>query len=249
MVRFLLIALFVLPALPARAERVAVAVAANFTDAAKEIGAAFEAATGHDVVFSFGSTGQLFAQIGKGAPFDVFLAADRARPARAEGAGLTVSGSRVTYATGRLVLFSRDPNRVTGPNALDAADLTRLAIANPKTAPYGAAAVAVLKALGRYEALAGRLVRGSNIAQAYQFVATGNADLGFVALSQVILTEGGSRWVVPEDLHPPIAQDAVLLKRGAANPAARAFLTFLRGAKARAIEHAFGYGTGGGTGG
>lgn len=225
----------------ATAGEVRVAVAANFTEAAREIGQRFTAATGHQPVFSFGSTGTLYAQIGLGAPFDVFLAADQARPERAVAEGLAMPRSRFTYATGRLVLYSRDPDRVRGPDTLRRGDFTRLAIANPVTAPYGAAAVAAVEALGVYDHLAPRLVQGSNIGQTYQFVATGNAELGLVALSQVARHDEGSRWAVPAGLHPPIAQDAVLLRRGADNPAARAFLDFLRGAEAGAVMAAYGY--------
>lgn len=229
---------------PARAAEVRVAVAANFTDAAKDIAASFEQATGHRVVYSFGSTGQLYTQITQSAPFEVFLAADQERPAKAIEAGHGVPGTRFTYATGRLVLYSRDAGRVTGPEVLREGAFTRLAIANPATAPYGTAALETLAAMGVQEALAARLVRGNNIAQAYQFVATGNAELGFVALSQVIGHPQGSRWIVPPSLHRPIAQDAVLLQAGAGNPAARAYLAFLRGPRASEIKARFGYDSG-----
>jgi molybdate transport system substrate-binding protein len=219
-----------------------VAVAANFAEAVRAIGERFTAATGHRALFSFGSTGTLYAQIGQGAPFEVYLAADRARPERAVVEGLAVPGSRFTYASGRLVLYSRDPDRVRGADTLRQGDFTRLAIANPVTAPYGAAAVAAMEALGVYRDLAPRLVQGNNVAQAYQFVATGNAEVGLVALSQVAGHGRGSRWPVPAELHPPIAQDAVLLRRGAENPAARAFLDFLRGPEAEAVKRTFGYG-------
>jgi len=228
----------------ADAGRVRVAVAANFTDAATQIGRHFEAATGHRAVYSFGSTGQLYAQITQGAPFDVFMAADRARPARLEDEGLAQPGSRFTYATGRLVLYSRDAGLVAGAATLRGDALSRLAVANPATAPYGAAAVAVMKALNVHGRLAGRIVQGTNIAQAYQFVATGNADAGFIALSQVIHHDRGSRWIVPEHLHAPIAQDAVLLGHGLESPAARAFIAFLKGPQADAVKRDYGYGTG-----
>lgn len=227
---------------PVRAAETTVAVAANFTAAAKEIGARFTETTGHRVRFSFGATGQLYTQITQGAPFDLFLAADQARPARAIEEGFAVPGSRTTYALGRLVLFSRDPGRVQDKSALTADRTARIAIANPKTAPYGAAAVETLKALGLYKILAPRLVRGANIAQTYQFVYTGNADMGFVARAQIAARPGGSHWVVPAALHPAIAQDVVLLKRGAQNPAARAFLAFLKGDAARQVTEKFGYG-------
>lgn len=232
-----------LPGAAASAAEVRVAVAANFTEAAKEIGALFQDASGHRTLLSFGSTGQFYTQISQGAPFEVFLAADQARPSRAEKEGLAVAGSRFTYARGRLVLYSTEPGLVTGPETLHQGRFTRLAVANPVTAPYGAAALTVLRALGVYEALAGRIVQGTNIAQTYQFVATGNAEVGMVALSQVARHDDGSRWLVPEHLHAPVAQDAVLLEQGAGNGAARAFLEFLRGPEAAAVTARYGYGS------
>ena len=228
----------------ASAGTVRAAVAANFTAAAQEIGDAFTAASGHDVRFSFGSTGQLYAQISQGAPFDVFLAADQARPARAEDEGLAATGTRFTYATGAIALFSMDPDLVKGEATLRQGDFTRLAIANPEIAPYGAAAVGTMQALGVFENLRERIVRGNNIAQVYQFVTTGNAELGFIALSQLAGGAGGSHWVVPPDLYPPIAQDAVLLAAAGDVAAARAFLDFLRGEEANAIKDRYGYGPG-----
>jgi molybdate transport system substrate-binding protein len=228
----------------AEAAEIRIAVAANFAGPAQEIAAAFGAATGHEVVLSFGSTGQLHAQITQGAPFAVFLAADQAHPRRAIEAGLAVAHTLFTYAIGRLVLFSRMPDLVTGPETLREGAFARLAIANPLIAPYGAAAVEAMRALGVYDRLAPRIVQGNNIAQTYQYVETGNAELGFVALAQVIGEAGGSRWLVPDDLHMPIAQDAVLLTRAADDPVARAFLGFLRGPEARAIIEAYGYGSG-----
>jgi len=228
----------------ARADEVRVAVAANFTQAAKEIGALYETASGNRVLFSFGSTGQLFTQISQGAPFEALLAGDRARPRRAVEEGLAVEGSRFTYATGRIVLFSYDDELVEGQETLKEGRFAKLAIANPATAPYGAAAVQAMRALGLYEALKPKLVQGNNVAQAYQFVASGNAELGFVALAQVAGHEQGSRWIAPETLHAPIAQDAVLLSRGAESEAARAFLAFLRGPRARAVKQKYGYGPG-----
>ena len=219
-----------------------VAVATNFRDACTEIGQAFGMATGHRAVFSFGSTGQLYAQIVQGAPYDVFLAADEARVGRALAEGLAIEGSRQTYATGRLVLFSMDKSLVNGPETLASASFRRLAIADPAVAPYGIAAIQVLRALAVHDRIRDRVVRGQNVAQAYQFVYSGNADLGLMAQSQVALHEQGSRWVVPERLHEPIKQDAVLLRHGAANVAARAFLEFLRGPQADAVRARFGYG-------
>jgi molybdate transport system substrate-binding protein len=239
----LVLAALVLSA-PAGADEVKVAVAANFTNAAKEIGALFKKRSGYAAVLSFGSTGQLYTQIKQGAPFEVFLAADRARPQRALDEGLGVPGSLFTYATGRIVLYSRDPSRVHGAETLRQGRFDRIAIAHPVTAPYGAAAVEAMKALGVYDALAPKLVRGNNIAQTYQFVATGNAELGFVALSQVAGHARGSRWIVPAGLYAPIAQGGVLLKRGARNPVARRFIAFVRGPEARAIKRRYGYGAG-----
>ncbi|MEX2643332.1 MAG: molybdate ABC transporter substrate-binding protein [Acetobacterales bacterium] len=238
-----LVACLVLAA-PAQAGEARVAVAANFTDAAREIGALFTKTTGHDIRLSFGATGQLYTQIALVAPFDAFLAADRAGPEKAVTEGLAVAGSRFTYATGRIVLFSRDAGLVKGPETLTSVNIARIAIANPVTAPYGKAAIEAMTALGVFDTLRGKIVQGTNIAQTYQFVHTGNAPLGFVALSQVVRYEGGSRWPVPEDLHAPIAQDAVLLKGGRDNPAARAFLDFIKGLQARAIKEQYGYGPG-----
>jgi molybdate transport system substrate-binding protein len=230
---------------PGRAAEVKVAVAANFTTAAKEIGALFAKATGHEALFSFGSTGQLYAQIAQGAPFAVFLAADQARPKKAVAAGFAVAGSRFTYATGKIVLFSMTKGLVTGPATLRQGRFAKIAIANPVTAPYGAAAVQAMKALGVYRRLSPKFVQGNNIAQTFQFVRTGNAAVGFVALSQVVRNNDGSRWIVPEKLYAPIAQDAVLLKPGTASAAARAFLAFLKGPQADAVKAKYGYGTGG----
>lgn len=220
-----------------------IAVAANFTEPAKEIARGFEAKTGHTAVLSFGATGQFYAQIKQDAPFAVLLAADEATPAKAVEDGLAVAGSRFTYAVGRLVLWSKGPTRVTGEETLKTAAFEKLAIANPAVAPYGAAAVQAMKALGVYATLQPKLVQGNTIAQAYQFVDTGNAEVGFVALSQVIAGNAGSRWLVPDALHDPIRQDAVLLKRGADDEAAKAFLAYLKGPEAGAVIARYGYGT------
>ncbi len=228
---------------PAQAGEVRVAAAANFVAPAREIGQLFQQTTKHRVRFSFASTSQIYAQIAQGAPFDVFLAADRRRARLAVRDGLAVAGSRFVYATGRLVLYSRDPGRVKGAASLKTADVSRIAIANPATAPYGAAAIEAMRRLGVYDALRPKLVRGNNIAQAYQFVATGNAELGFVALSQVAGRSGGSRWLVPRQLHPAIAQEAVLLTAARNRPAARAFLAFLKGPMAAAVKRKYGYGS------
>ncbi|HYH22654.1 MAG TPA: molybdate ABC transporter substrate-binding protein [Azospirillum sp.] len=227
----------------ARAGETNVAVAANFTEPAKEIARAFEAKTGHKAVLSFGATGQFYAQIRQDAPFAVFLAADDETPKKAVEEGLAIADSRFTYATGRLVLWSKSPTAVTGEETLKTAAFEKVAVANPATAPYGAAAVQAMRKLGVYEALQPKLVRGNTIAQAFQFVETGNAEVGFVALSQVITRNEGSRWPVPDLLHEPIRQDAVLLKKGASDDAAKAFLAFLKGPEAGAVIARFGYGT------
>ena len=217
------------------------AVAANFTAAAREIAAAFEDATGAGALLSFGSTGQLYAQILQGAPFEVFLAADEVRPELAEREGLAVPGSRRTYAVGRLVLFSTEAERISGPDALRDPGLRRIALANPALAPYGRAAVQAARALGVEDIVRDRQVIGKNVSQAHQFVRTGNAELGFLALSQVARSTGGSRWLVPEHLHAPIRQQAVLLEAGRDNPAAARFLDFLDSATAREILRRHGY--------
>jgi molybdate transport system substrate-binding protein len=229
----------------AQAGEVSVAVAANFTAPMQKIAAAFARDTGHQATLAFGSTGKFHAQILHGAPFQVLLAADDKTPAHLERDGRAVSGSRFTYAIGRLVLWSRDPARVDAEGAvLRSERLARLALADPKLAPYGAAAMEVIQGLGLSTALAPRLVQGENIAQAYQFAATGNADLAFVALSQVYadgrLTRG-SAWIVPANRHAPIRQDAILLLPGRDNPAATALLNYLRGDKARDIIRSYGY--------
>ncbi len=229
----------------AQAGTAQVAVAANFAAPMARIAAAFEAATGHTLKLSSGSTGKFFAQVVAGAPFEVLLAADEHTPRRLVEAGHALADSRFTYATGRLVLWSAAPGFVDAQGGvLGSGRFRHLAIANPKTAPYGAAAMQVLRARGLADALAPKLVTGESVAQAFQFVATGNAELGFVALSQVAVPgrpPSGSAWTVPAALHEPIRQDAVLLKAGASNPAAIALLDYLRSDAARAIIRAYGY--------
>lgn len=218
-----------------------VAVAANFTDAAKQIAAAFKAQTGHEAVLSFGSSGQFYTQIREAAPFQILLSADDERPKKLVEDGLAVPESRFTYAIGKLVLWSRDPSLVKGEETLRSNAFNKLSIANPTAAPYGAAAVETLKALKLYETVQPKIVMGNSISQAFQFVDTGNAELGFVALSQVAGDVGGSRWMVPQNLYSEIRQDAVLLKSGADNEAAKAFMSFLRGPQARVVIERFGY--------
>jgi molybdate transport system substrate-binding protein len=218
-----------------------VAVAANFTEPVKEIATAFKAKTGHDLVLSFGASGQFYTQITQDAPFEVFLSADSARPKKLEDDGLGVKGSRFTYAIGKLVLWSKTPGVVNGEQTLKDATFAKVSICNPAAAPYGQAAVETMQALKLYDTLKPKFVEGANISQAYQFVQTGNAEVGFVALSQVINTKEGSRWMVPQSLYQPITQDAVLLKKGEANEAAKAFLDFLKGPESRAVIEKYGY--------
>jgi molybdate transport system substrate-binding protein len=231
-----------LGAAPALAADTQVAVAANFTEPAKEIAAAFKAKTGHTAILSFGASGQFYTQIAHGAPYEVFLSADAERPQKAEQDGLAVAGTRRTYAVGRLVLYSKTPGLVDAKGAVLKSDkFAKLAIADPAAAPYGLAAVQTMQKLKIYDALTPKIVRGASITQAYQYVATGNAELGFVALSQVIAEQGGSRWLVPASNHEPIEQQAVLLKTGEKNPAAAAFLTFLKSPAAITIIKKYGY--------
>lgn len=227
----------------AQADRTHVAIAANVTDAANEIARAFAAETGHQAVLSFGATGQLYAQITQGAPFEVFLSADNVRPEQAVAEGYGVDGSVFTYAIGQLVLYSPDAVVVTGPEVLKEGNFRQIALANPEAAPYGKAAVETTQALGVYDALQPKIVQGQNSAQTFQFIETGNAELGFVALGQVAQKEGGSRWIVPQELFTPIRQDAVLLKQGEDNPAATAFIEFLKGDTAAEIIEKYGYAT------
>ena len=222
---------------PAAAETAGIAVAANFASPARAIVAAFDGETR----LSMGATGQLYLQISQGAPYDIFLAADQARPALALENDHAVRNSRFTYALGRLALFSRNSGMVEGPESLKSAKLRKLAIANPATAPYGAASIEVLRALGLELTLKPKLVQGKNVAQAYQFAAIGAADMAFVAASLLADRQDGSRWHVPAAMHQPIAQDAVLLTRGEDNATAKAFLAFLKGPEALAIIRRYGY--------
>ena len=226
---------------PATAAQTNVAVAANFTEAAKEIAAAFKAKTGDDAVLSFGATGQLYTQITQAAPFEILLSADDERPRKAVADGLAVAGSPFTYAIGKLVLWSKSPGLVKGEDTLKDATFAKLSICNPQAAPYGEAAVETMRSLKLEDALKPKLVVGANISQAFQFVDSGNAELGFVALSQLTGKSEGSRWLVPQELYKPIRQDAVLLNKGANNPAAVGFLQFLKGPEAHAIIEKYGY--------
>lgn len=227
------------------AGEVSVAVASNFTAPMKAIAQAFERDTGHKAILSFGATGQFYAQIKNGAPFAVLLAADDETPARLAREGVAVPGTRFTYATGKIVLWSKKADLVdTNGEILKTGKFDKLALANPKLAPYGAAAMQVLEKLNLTKQLGPKLVEASNIGQTFQFVSSGNAALGFVALSQVFENgklKEGSGWVVPSNLYSPIKQDAVLLTPGKANVAAQALLQYLRSDKAKAIIVSFGY--------
>jgi molybdate transport system substrate-binding protein len=238
----IVLAAFGLGASLARADDVSVAVAANFTAPVKEIAAAFERSSGHHVVLSFGATGALYTQITQDAPFEAFLAADEARPKRAVADGLAAADSLFVYAVGKLVLWSKSADAVKDESTLKTASFAKISICNPVAAPYGAAAVATMQKLGLYETLKPKLVEGADITQAFQFADSGNAEVGFVALSQLAGKTGGSRWVVPQDLYPAIKQDAVLLKKGESHPAAKAFLQFLKGPEAHEIIEKYGYG-------
>jgi molybdate transport system substrate-binding protein len=241
----LALAVAALSASSAFADEVQVAVAANFTAPIQAIAKDFEKDTGHKLVASFGATGQFYTQIKNGAPFEVFLAADDTTPAKLESENEIVKGSRFTYAVGTLALWSAkegyvdDKGEVLRKNAYQ-----HLSIANPKAAPYGLAATQVLEKEGLTEATKAKIVEGQSIAQAFQFVQTGNAELGFVALSQVYkdgkLTSG-SAWIVPANLHEPIKQDAVILNKGKDSAAAKALMDYLKGPKAAAVIKSYGY--------
>lgn len=229
----------------AHAAETQVAVAANFTAPMQKIAEAFKQDTGHEAKLAFGGTGKFYAQIKNGAPFDILLAADSKTPGKLVAEGDGVATSHFTYAIGTLVLWSAKEGYVDSKGeVLKSGTFTHLAIANAQAAPYGAAAEAALHKLGLFDALKPRFVTGENIGQTYQFAATGNAELGFVALSQIMEAskiKGGSYWPVPADLYPPITQDAVLLKKGEHNEAAKALLDYLKGDKAHAIIREYGY--------
>ncbi len=229
----------------AHADEVQVAVAANFTAPMKTIAADFEKATGHKAQLAFGATGKFYAQIRNGAPFEILLAADDETPARLEREGAAVAGTRFTYAIGQLALWSAKPGVVDDKaEVLKKGAFKHLSIANPRLAPYGAAAVETLTRLGLLGSLESKFVQGENIAQTFQFVSSGNAELGFVALSQIYedgKLKSGSAWIVPGNLHSPIRQDAIVLAKGKDNPAAAALMEFLKGEKARAVIRSYGY--------
>lgn len=229
----------------AHADEISVAVAANFTAPMKQMAAEFEKDTGHKAVLAFGATGKFYAQISNGAPFEVLLTADDETPVKLEKELLAAPNTRFTYAIGKLVLWSAKTGYVDGQgDILKKGDFKHLALANPKAAPYGAAAMEAMKNLGVLESIQPRIVQGENIAQTHQFVATGNAELGFVALSQVFKdgkVTSGSAWIVPAKLYAPIRQDAVVLAQGRNKPAATALMAYLKTDKARAIIKSYGY--------
>jgi molybdate transport system substrate-binding protein len=234
----------------AKAEEVTVAVAANFTAPMQKIAQAFEQDTGHKAKLVFGSTGKFYAQIKNGAPFAVLLSADVETPARLEQEGAAVAGTRFTYAVGRLALWSKNPALVDNKGQVllskttDKNSFKKLAIADPKLAPYGAAAIEVIEGMGASAKVMTKLVQGDSISQAFQFVMTENAELGFVAYSQ-ISTDGritqGSAWVVPQNLYTPLRQDAALLSLGKDNAAALALIKYMRTDRAKTIIRTYGY--------
>jgi molybdate transport system substrate-binding protein len=228
---------------PQEDNAVNVAVAANFTEPAREIAKLFEQTPSHKVALSFGSTGQLFTQITQDAPFEVFLSADEETPKKVVAAGLGVQETLFTYAVGKVVLFSPARDVSQGEAVLRTGAFQKIAVANPSTAPYGAAAIQVIKTLGLYDELVRKIVQGNNITQAFQFVESGNAEVGFVALSQVVGKDRRMLWVVPDNLYSAIRQDAVLLNKGADNGAARAFMAFLRTPQAVKVIEKYGYET------
>lgn len=226
----------------AQAGDASVAVAANFTAPAKEIAALYKDRTGYTIDLSFGASGQFYTQITQGAPFDIFLSADDERPKKAVKEGYGVAGTEYTYAIGKLVLWSATPGLVdANGDILKKGTFAHLALANPKTAPYGAAGVETMKALGVYPALESKIVTGESIGQTYQFILSKNAQLGFVALSQVIEQKGGSQWMIPQKLYSPIIQDAVLLKHGQNNVVAKGFYAFLKTKQVAEIIKRYGY--------
>lgn len=242
----LVLVLALLPSVPAWAGEVRVAIAANFAAPARQLAPAFEKATGHRLILSIGSTGKFYAQIKNGAPFDVLMAADQDTPARLAVEGAAVAATRFTYAIGKLVLWSAQTEKVDAKGeVLKKGTFTHLALANPRLAPYGQAAIDTLKNLGVHQDVAPKLVQGESITQAYQFVASGNAELGFVALSQILKDDGslqaGSLWIVPPALYAPLKQDAVLLREAQNNSAALAWLQWLRTDAAQTLIRRYGY--------
>ncbi len=228
-----------------RAEEAVLAVAANFSAPMQKIATLFQKDTGHTIKLSFGATGAIYAQIKNGAPFDVFLSADQSTAQKLGLEGMAVPNSRFTYATGQLALWSKQKDLVDGNGQiLKSNSIQRIAVANPKLAPYGAAALETITRLGLLNELQPKLVQGDNISQTYQFVFTQNAPIGFVALSQIYADDAitsGSAWIVPSHLYKPIAQDAILLRKGSDNAAAKALMLYLKGEKALQIIKSYGY--------
>lgn len=243
--RVSLIAVAVIASSVASAESINVAVASNFTHPVKEIAKQFEQATQNKVELSFGSSGKFYAQIVNGAPYEVFLSADQAKPEALIKEGMAVANTRFTYALGELALWSADPEKVDAfGKVLDKGEFHRLALANPKLAPYGLAALQTLETLELTDKTRTKWVKGVNIAQTYQYIDSANADLGFVALSQI--TENnkithGSVWIVPDEFYLPIRQDAVLVKGAERNATAQAFLDYLKSDEAQKIIQSYGY--------
>ncbi len=232
-------------ATPVFAEQVLVAVAANFVPAFREIASEFETVTGHNIRVAAGSSGNFYSQIKNGAPFDVFFSADMERPKLLEDDGLGVKDTRFTYAIGRLVLWIPSAGLIKGEETLRSKKFKRLAFANPKTAPYGLAAMQTLQKLELWESLQPKIVMGENIGQTMGFIESGNADLGFVALSQALdprIKGQGSRWDIPTTLHEPIKQDVILLIKGKDNPAAKALMEFMSAPQTKTIIERYGYG-------
>lgn len=229
---------------PAFAEQALVAVAANFIPPFREIATEFEKSTGHQLQVSGGSSGNFYTQIKNGAPFDVFFSADNERPQKLEEEGLGVKDTRFTYAIGRLVLWSPTADLIKGEETLRLKQYKKLAMANPKTAPYGVAAMQTMQKLELWEGLQPHIVMGENLGQTMGFIESGNVQLGFVALSQVMdpkIKGQGSRWDVPTHLHEPIKQDVILLTKGKDNPAAKALMEFMSGPPAKTIIERYGY--------
>ncbi len=230
---------------PAHADEISIAVAANFTAPMQAIAADFEKGSGHKLALSFGSTGKFYAQIKNGAPFELLLAADDETPARLIKEGNAVANSQFTYAIGKLVLWSAKPGLVDDKGSvLKRADISHIAYCNPKLAPYGAAAVEAMKSLALFESLQAKLVEGENITQAHQFVVSGNAEIGFIALSQVYKNgkvNEGSLWIVPSQLYSPIRQDVVILDKGKSHAAAAELAKYLKSDKAKAVIRSYGY--------
>ena len=245
MKRFLLSVMFLFLAVtPTLAEQALVAVAANFVPPFREIALEFEKTTTHRLQVSGGSSGNFYSQIKNGAPFDVFFSADMERPKLLEDEGVGVKDTRFTYAIGRLVLWSSNADLIKGEETLRSKKFKRLAIANPKTAPYGVAAMQTLQKLELWESVQPQIVMGESIGQTMGFIESGNAQLGFVALSQTLdskIQGQGSLWDVPGNLHDPIKQDVILLAKGRDNPAAKALMEFIRGSEAKTIIERYGY--------